>query len=70
MREIILALGLVFCSSVFSKEINLVQITSDTDMLPSYMYVVLNQDGDIAQFGKKDLDAKGKVMARQQFSTE
>lgn len=68
MRGFCLVLGLVFSCAVFSKDIDLVEITSDTDMLPSYMYVVLDKGGDIAQFGKKDLDAKGNVMSRQEFS--
>lgn len=55
-------------TTVFSKEIDLVLITSDTDRLPTYMYVVVDENQDIIEFGKKDLDAEGKVMSRMVFS--
>ena len=79
MRSLFLGLILAVCHvastnamipKVSPKSIDLISITSDVDKLPSVMYVILDDNHDITEFGKKDLDAKGRVIARTIFSTE
>ena len=79
MRLLFLGFILAFCHVASSvamipnipgKDIDLIAITSDTDRLPSIMYVVLDKNYEIKEFGKKDLDAKGKIISRTLFSTE
>ena len=70
MKTIIVGFMLTLVNPIFANEINLVKITSDTDRIPSFMYVVLDKNHDISEFGKKDLDKNGDVAKRQIFSTE
>ena len=69
MKVLIVAMGLAVSSLLFANEINLVKITSDADKVPSYMYIVLDKQGDISDFGKKDLNPHGKIISRVSFST-
>lgn len=66
LLRFVLAFGLVV-PTLFATEIDLVKITAQNDPLPSYMYIVTNENSDIVEFGKKDLDAKGRIINKLVF---
>lgn len=71
MKSVLTSVMLVLSSSLFATiEIDLIKITSDTEPIPSFMYVTLDKHKNIAEFGKKDLDEHGDIVSRQIFSTE